>query len=316
MAKKKKDIIPLPGNAVANPPILTPEQLKEAANLPVSTPISSGGYPQSPPKEQAKTTGGSGKTEVFRNEKGNLSAAQLPDGRIFLGLSPDDVRNLAAQQNQKQATPPGAVEASQAAAQRRTQSQEQQMLSAAPIPLSPDGRQAVPDESMLSKGATGAAAFGGAVFGAKAGAAVGTLIAPGIGTAVGGIIGGVGGAVGGAYTKMTIQKRQDVKESLKLFSQAKKNKQEILNMINAGLLSEGQARELWQEEKQNIAAAHSYLKRQTQNDLTNFIGNPGDELIQVESYIALDNYYDLEFEKALLQPNPAMIRYQQPEVTE
>lgn len=164
--------------------------------------------------------------------------------------------------------------------------------------------------------ATTTAAGGGAIFGAKTGAALGTAIAPGIGTLVGGVIGAGVGAVGGAYTKLTIQKRQQVKEANKIFNTAKTNKNEILNMVNAGLLTEGQARELWLEEKQNIALAQRYLKEQTHNDLENFLGNPGDELTAVEAYLALDRAYDIEFENALLNPNPAKIRLLTPQANE
>ena len=171
----------------------------------------------------------------------------------------------------------------------------------------PDERE-LPGDSLLSHATTGAAAVGGAVVGAKFGAAAGTLIAPGIGTVIGGVVGAVGGAVGGAFTKLTVQKRQQVKEANKVFTQSKSNRAEILNMINAGLLTEGQARELWQEEKQNIAAAHRALKFRTDNDLEEFLGNPRDELIAIESYLRLESQFDLEFEKALLAPNPNRIR--------
>jgi len=174
--------------------------------------------------------------------------------------------------------------------------------------LTPDGREIVQPESAISKGATIAAGAAGAVAGAKTLAAVGTMIAPGVGTAIGGIVGAVGGFIGGAYVKQKVQKTSDVKKAFKVYSQAVKNKGEIINFVNAGLVTEGQARTLWAEEKQNIYASYAYLKRETQNDLNNFLGSPGDELIQIEAYLALDPQYDLEFEKALISPNPARIR--------
>lgn len=159
----------------------------------------------------------------------------------------------------------------------------------------------------LSTAATVAAAGGGALVGAKAGAALGTVVAPGVGTIVGGIIGGIGGAIGGAYTKLSIQEKQDVKKADQLWKKAKTNKNEILNMVNSGLLTEGRARALWAEEKANISLAHSYLKEQTSNDLKDFLGSPGDELINIEAYLQLDSEYDLEFERALLNPDPRRV---------
>jgi gas vesicle protein len=315
MTKKIKNILDTAGMPViapASPPILSSEQITNATKLPVSEPINKNAAPEKP------AVVSSGKPEVFRDQDtGKLSGVRMPDGKIFLGISEAEVRGLTEKNASKMATPAGAIEAPQAKQQQELAQTEQNLLtSGSNMEITPDGRQAVPDENIISKGATGAAAIGGAVIGAKAGALTGTLIAPGIGTVVGGIIGAAGGAVGGAYAKMTIQKRQNVKESMKVFNQAKTNKNEILNMINARLLSEGQARDLWQEEKQNIASSYSFLKMQTQSNLDDFLGNPGDEFIVVEGYLALDNFYDLEFEKALLQPNPAKIRYQQTEAIE
>jgi hypothetical protein len=307
MATKKKNLVEQDAaakNLVNRGTIIQPAP---SFNLPQDMKLDISPPAKTPPAQAPTNT----QPEVYRDHQTGKITAVLDNGKFMPFGDDQEARDYIKRRQGILATPPGAIEVSQARQNEQVALQEQQILSSAPAPLNPDGRQAVPDENILSKGATGAAAAGGAIFGAKAGAAVGTLIAPGIGTLVGGIIGGAGGAIGGAYTKMTIQKRQNVKEALKVYNQAKTNKQEILNMVNAGLLSEGQARGLWQEEKQNIASSHSYLKQQTQNNLDDFLGNPGDELIMVESYLALDSLYDLEFEKALMQPNPAMIRYQQ-----
>ncbi len=178
-----------------------------------------------------------------------------------------------------------------------------------PISLGGETLPTLGQQNTFENVATGASAVAGGVAGAKIGAIIGTALAPGVGTAVGGVVGAIGGAIGGAYAKVTIQKRQQIKEANKIFTQSKKNKNEILNMINAGLINEGQARSLWEEEKSNIALSHSYLKTQTQSDLNNFLGNPGDDLIAVERYLQLDQFYDLEFEKSLLAPNPSKILF-------
>lgn len=247
------------------------------------------------------------KDQVFRDESGRPAGITI-GGKTYLGLSPSDVEKMAATEEAKKGGPATQAFETGAIAQQQAAQQQQIMNNLSPEVLASDGRQVVQPEGMVSKGATIAAAGGGAVVGAKAGAALGTLVAPGIGTVIGGIVGGIGGAIGGAYAKMKVQKLQDVKEATKTFSQAKTNKNEILNMVNAGLVTEGQARELWREEKMNIISSYAYLKSQTQNDLNNFLSSPGDELIQIESYLALDGLYDLEFEKALMLPNPSKIR--------
>ena len=157
---------------------------------------------------------------------------------------------------------------------------------------------------------TAAAALGGGIATAgtfaTAGAALGSIV-PVIGTAAGAIggaaLGFAVGAIGGALVKLSVQKRQDVKQANKIFTTSKSNKDRIINQINAGMLTDSAARTLWAEEKANISLAHSYLKQQTQEDVNNFLGNPGDELIALESYLSLDQAYDLEFEASLLNPD-------------
>jgi hypothetical protein len=252
---------------------------------------------------QADTEAKVTKTEAIRNqETGRVTGVELPDGRFLGGLKPKDVQLLLEKQRQRTELPQGTVAGGTAQAQA---DMIQQLQNAQGI--SPDGREIIQPQGAVSNIATGASAAAGAVIGAKSGAGIGTLIAPGIGTAIGGIIGGIGGAIGGAYVKQRFQKNQDINEANKVFTQAKQNKAEIMNMINSGIITEGQARGLWAEEKQNIFAVQRYLQQQTQSDLNNFLGNPGDDLIAVDSYLTLDPFYDLEFEKALIMPNPTRI---------
>ena len=250
--------------------------------------------------------------EVFVDSRtGRPSGVTLPDGRTFLGASPNEVNRILERETQRGQLPQGTQIVGTAAQQQRREQELARMVQEGvltPQEIEQLGVGNLGANNAFENVGTGGAALAGAIGGAKFGAAAGTAIAPGLGTAVGGIIGGVGGAIGGAYVKLGYQKKQDIKEANKLFTTAKTNKQEILNMVNAGMLSEGQARALWSEEKENIYISRNYLKKQTSSDLANFLGNPGDDLIAVESYLALDPFYDLEFEKALQAPNPALIR--------
>jgi len=306
--KKKKPILPntTPEYSVSVPnsrvTLNQPNEIRPPQDfgLPANTPIPTTGSTTRQPtgsydaKKGGYTTNGG---KFYPTSNPNFAPGQLGQTPLHGGYE-----SLA---DQKKFEPYDTAVAQQQQAQ--LQLQQQADLLNQPDILMPDGREVVQDGGLVSDTATGAAAAGGAVVGAKAGAALGTLVAPGIGTVIGGIVGGIGGAIGGAYTKLTVQKRQSVKEATKVFSQAKTNKNEILNMVNAGLVTEGQARALWQEEKQNIYSSYTYLKRETDSDLNNFLGQPADELIQVESYLALDRFYDVEFEKALMQPNPNKI---------
>ena len=59
---------------------------------------------------------------VFRNQAtGGVSGVTLPDGRTFLGLTPDEAQEIINRQNKKTATPEGTLEMSQIARQQEGQ---------------------------------------------------------------------------------------------------------------------------------------------------------------------------------------------------
>ena len=75
-----------------------------------------------PTQEQTGTQ--SGQPEVFRDPRtGRVSGVTLPDGRTFLGLSPDDVQRILSGEAQRLATPEGAVDIGQRARQQQAQQQ-------------------------------------------------------------------------------------------------------------------------------------------------------------------------------------------------
>jgi outer membrane lipoprotein SlyB len=184
-------------------------------------------------------------------------------------------------------------------AQQQLQAVNQDFGALLPLEAS---QQSIADVNPFNVATTVGAGVAGAIGGAKFGASVGSLVGP-AGTIAGGIIGGAGGAIGGAIVKLSAEERQNVKKADRLWRTSKTNRDIILNKINSGALTEGGARALWAEQKANIALAHSFLKSETQNSLKDFLGSPGDELINLEAYLALESAYDLEFERALLSPN-------------
>lgn len=158
---------------------------------------------------------------------------------------------------------------------------------------------------------TGAAALAGGLLGAKSGAATGAFLAPFTGGAsvpIGAALGGIGGAIGAAFIKISAQERQDVKKANKVFTTAKTNQNEILDMVNAGIISRSEAVELWEDEKLNIYSVEANLKKRTSSDLQDFLSDPGDELAAVEARVRLQPYLDTEFQLALVAPDPTKIK--------
>ncbi len=72
-----------------------------------STPVLSGSSPLNQPA-------------VFRDSRtGNLSGIELPNGKVFLGLTPKEVREIAAREEKKKQLPAGAEEMSEAIRQQQ-----------------------------------------------------------------------------------------------------------------------------------------------------------------------------------------------------
>jgi hypothetical protein len=173
----------------------------------------------------------------------------------------------------------------------------------------------------LEVGTALAAGLGGGIAGAGAvaamGAGAGTLIAPGVGTVIGGVAGGLIGGVGGAavafFAKISSSERQNVKEANAVFTASKTNIEGIKSNLNRGYISAQQAREQYAEAKMNIYASRNNLKKRTQNLVTDFLGDPGDELIKVNAYIDTIPDLDTEIQIAMLNPNPNYISNYQPE---
>jgi hypothetical protein len=233
-------------------------------------------------------------------------------GRTFLGISRKDQELLAQRELAKRQTPLAQIQQEgyqQQALQQQAVAQQQvfDRIAATPTELKNIDREG----NVVENIGTAAAALGGGLLGAKAGAATGAFLAPFTGGAsvpVGAAIGAIGGAIGGAFIKISAQERADVKKANKVFTTSKTNQNEILNMVNAGIISNSQAVELWEDEKLNIYSVEANLKKRTTSDLQDFLSDAGDELAAVEARVRLQPYLDTEFQLALVNPDPNKIR--------
>ena len=142
----------------------------------------------------------------------------------------------------------------------------------------------------------------GALTGAVAGAAGGALVG-GVGAIPGAIGGAVVGATGGLITKISTEKRQNVKEAFRNYTTARLNMNVILAGARSGDIPPEIAVELWDVELQNIRTAKRLLKQETHNELKKFLSGGMDELIEIESFERrlplLNSYLDI----AINNPN-------------
>lgn len=284
---------------------LSPLSLPKGKGTPIERPSQ-----EQQQEQQVKTP------EYFRDAKtGRLSGIVLPDGRAFLGLSPDQVNEIANREFEKTQVPIGTQPVGTAANAIRQQQETQRVISqltGEPMLTEADLLAAVPQEPFLEKtqalgaGVIGAATGGGAAaVGAKLGAAGGSIV-PVLGTAAGALI----GAIGGYYGKISYDKRQDVKQANKVGNIANTNFGQIIDAVNAGLIPNDIALRRWQENRIALYAARANLKRETDTDLNRFLSNGADELARIEDFITdLETIKTQEFYVALATPNPSNIKY-------
>ena len=152
----------------------------------------------------------------------------------------------------------------------------------------------------------GVSAITGAVAGAGTGAAIGSVV-PVVGTAVGAVVGAVLGATAAAFGKISVEKKQDVKQAYAVFTTSKSNMDFIINQVNAGKMDPATASEMWDEELANFYAAERNLKADTNTSLERFLSGGSDEMTKLEAYKRRLPFKQQLLQQAILTPNPNMI---------
>lgn len=256
--------------------------------------------------------------QVFRNETGRLSGVKMPDGRTFLGLSPEEVNKITEAERTKNLTPAGAVEVSDVSRQEKQTQQNVQLAQGVAQPPSQNPTNGEPPKIDLKQaGATGAAAavpgvIGGALTGAIAGGVAGSVV-PGVGNvagAVGGaVVGGVGAFLAGARSNIKNQLSENIATTGMDLTQGQKNLRNLVRDTNANPSNAAENLELFNYQLALINQSHSKLKKETQSTLSTFTGEKGDaELAKYESFYASGGSRDFlvrEMQVALLTPNPS-----------
>jgi hypothetical protein len=176
-------------------------------------------------------------------------------------------------------------------------------------------RNVVPNEPIPEAIGTTVAGIGGTLAGAGAGAAAvapisAGLAATGVGAIPAGAIvagGAIIGAFGSVFSKIGIEKRQDVKQALVVANTANQNMNWILNQVNSGRMSGQQAREMWDEEVSNILSAERNLKKETSTQLKRFLSGGADELTKVQSKVKRLPIMEEQLNLAIIQPDPLRV---------
>lgn len=254
--------------------------------------------------------------EVFKNEKGNLSGITLPDGRTFLGLSPEEV-NQVNEGYQKKTTPPKGTQPVGTAANL-----EQQQAQGAQLAQSIDAQSALADriEAQPTQpnygqalGAGVANVIPGLVGGVVAGAAGGAVIG-GVGAIPGAVIGGVAGAIGtfvsGVKSDLKGQLSGELSAKSLTVTKAERNLRALVTDTNQNPANAAQNLELFNAQLALLDREHGALILETNRDLNKWLSQDGTTQLQryelFNSQGGTRDFLKMQMQSALLNPNPAV----------
>lgn len=282
LAKKKQQEEPFTGSVATSPTTgFTPSSPGTGVNAPT---IKTG-----TPSSQDSTD----VAQVIRDaETGKISGIELPGGRVIMAKG-SEIQKIASR-NAPEPTPAGTVEASQVA--RANQQQELINQIGKSVSLGPSGNTKLGDNALTSA----ELGIGAALIGSELGAA--TALAP----ATGGL--SLAAAISAAGGKLLFDARQGVKEDFNDFGNSRKNLKSIMNAVNAGTMDASEAVGLYNIELAKISRARADLKLKSQNKLENYLGGPGDELADVESFFSVEKQvFDTQLALAVANPDPRKI---------
>jgi hypothetical protein len=146
----------------------------------------------------------------------------------------------------------------------------------------------------LDVAVAGGAGVAAGVAGAKLGAGIGTAIVPGAGTAVGAAVGFAAG-ITAFLGKLALDEHQNVKELKESFTGLKTTQTEIIQTMKLNPNYREQAILDWQKSKASLYRIEQILHKKNSDSLTEFLGDPGDEYIEVESYLENLGLLDQQF---------------------
>jgi len=273
--KKEEEIIEIPA----------PEPITKPAPVPATTP------------------------EVFRSsETGRISGVTI-GGKTYMGLSPDEVRQMTEAERLKRETPEGALEVSQAASLRKGEILGEQIGQFTPEQLAQISGAEKTDITNKQAVLSGvAAAIPTALQYGGAGAAAGLI--KGGGTPLLMIAGGVGGTALGFYKGYQANLRSQAGGQISASSIVLRDNRRIMQRIVSNTwTSRGDLNDsvvVFNQAKANIFAEYSKLIKETDSNLNLALSQDGTTVLQqYEDFLAPNgmlDYWENEFRIALRSP--------------
>ena len=245
--------------------------------------------------------------EVFKNTSGELSGVTL-DGKTYLGLSPQDVKQIVEHQQTQTTIPQGAVSAGQAADLRRQQQLGIKLgQNVGNIPQQPQTTSTAPNWGQAIGAGVGniIPSLPTTALSAVTGTAVGTPV-------VGAIAGGtalLGSFVLGVRNNLKAQTAGQITAEKLSLTQSTTNLGALITDANKNPSNAYEDYDLFQSQLILIEQSRNQLKADTSASLNKFLGEDGTpELQRYETFYSAGGGRELlirEMRIALINPNPS-----------
>ncbi len=251
-------------------------------------------------KDKAKVPKGT--IETFSSNKtGRASGVVMPDGRTFLGLSPDDVNLIAEGEAAKVARPINSAPVGTA----QTQLEQRQKLQQAIQNIGQVGQLTPAEEAPINysqaamaglanvlPSAVGGAA-GGALLGGVAGAGVGsTVTAPG-GALVGGLGGSISGFASGFLRNIKTQQKGELQAANAELATARTNMRQLAMMATQDPANADLYVSAYNDQLTRIHQARLQTKAETTGDLNAFMEDGRVEMAKFDDFLRVGGLADM-----------------------
>lgn len=251
-----------------------------------------------PPPATTKVTPPPGTVETFTSEKtGRASGVTMPDGRTFLGLSPDEVNKIAQGEAARTAMPANAAPVGTAQAQAR-QLQQQQQAALQLGQLTPEqmmiAQQQVGGEAPIDWSQALTAGVVQAGVGAAGGAGIGAVFGGGAGAIPGAIIGLLGGFANGIRSNIKSQQSGEIGSANEVLTQGKSNMRQLRMLTQADPANAERYIEDFNDQLALIYAAERKLQLETQGDLNKFMDDGTKDKAKFELVLMPGGYAEIQ----------------------
>lgn len=233
--------------------------------------------------------------EVFRDKSGELSGIDI-DGKTLLGLTPEEVRNIAQRKLEKTQLPEGTAPVGTAQAQV----EERARITRAISQIGKTGALTQAEEARVNIGQAATAgavgAIPGIIGGAVGGATIGALGGP-IGAVGGAIIGGLGTAISGIIGNIKEQQRGELQAADIELRNARTNMRQLAMLASQDPANAEVYIQQYNDQLTRVVQSRRQTQVEVQGNLNSFMEDGREQLADFDSFLQPGGIADIYGQK-------------------